>query len=443
MPDVDWLLTEMPTSATDAVATSQQQRCTSAGSMLASHIGNLTAKHGALTISGTKQRLMVTDSNLPLSGISAVQGSILFQDAAGLRIGCASFDANQTRNAVVNVNMNGMSGSIRFSQAHPDADTEIEVDVTGLDGRVGGWHVHELPLPSGEDAGALGPAQCSSAGTGGHFDPYQTGVCDDANYTTDECEIGDLSGKHGSWADLTSVEDTYTDGNLPLFGSNSIVGRSVVFHHKVTGERIACGTIEPEGAVKTVVARFSGSVQGFVRLQQLADDPLAPTTVLVGLSYQAVNAAPTVNHNWHVHVSPVTSDCASTGGHYNPYDLCLDSTCGYSSTCGEDGEQQYNCEVGDVAGKGGPLSLGAAVAGQAAPRVMYTDLQLPLSGPESVADRSVVLHAADFGGARLACASFEDVITSTTLEPPLSSASCAHFGFSILFALSMLFQIFA
>ncbi len=48
--------------------------------------------------------------------------------------------------------------------------------------------------------------------------------------TDDEYEIGDLSGKYGSFLNLTTYEKTHTDYNLPLFGRNSIQGRSVVIH---------------------------------------------------------------------------------------------------------------------------------------------------------------------------------------------------------------------
>jgi len=41
-------------------------------------------------------------------------------------------------------------------------------------------------------------------------------------------QLGDLSGKYGSLSGLDNVSSQYNDVNLPLFGPNSILGRSIV-----------------------------------------------------------------------------------------------------------------------------------------------------------------------------------------------------------------------
>lgn len=66
--------------------------------------------------------------------------------------------------------------------------------------------------------------------------------------TGDEYEIGDLSGKYGSFLNLTSYDKTHTDYNLPLFGRNSIQGRSIVIHNlKVqdNNRRWVCNNLMP------------------------------------------------------------------------------------------------------------------------------------------------------------------------------------------------------
>ena len=322
--------------------------------------------------------------------------------------------------------MEGVTGSVTFTQAHASAATTVEVDLAGLQATLSGWHVHVLPLPSGEAAGGVGAVQCSVSGTGGHFDPFGTGrVCTATpGLTPDQCEAGDLSGKHGTLAGQTSMRATFTDPNLPLFGSTSIVGRSVVLHRASDSGRAACATIEGSRALKTVVARFRGAVVGSVRLQQPVDDAEAETSVLVDLRYQGADAPATAGHGWHVHVQPVASqgDCLSTGGHFNPYGVCLDAACNYSASCGGGGRQGF-CETGDLAGKHGPLSL--ASSGEAVgPRSFFTDAQLPLSGPESVEGRSITVHGAGGGAAQLACGSLigERVIPPFTTRSRLSSA---------------------
>lgn len=62
-------------------------------------------------------------------------------------------------------------------------------------------------------------------------------------------EIGDLSGKFGFLRGKSSVRGVWTDTNLPIYGANAIVGRSVVIHRDdATGSRLTCTSIEPKGA---------------------------------------------------------------------------------------------------------------------------------------------------------------------------------------------------
>ena len=46
--------------------------------------------------------------------------------------------------------------------------------------------------------------------------------------------------------------------------------------------------------------------------------------IIVHLTYD--NNTITTGHKWHVHDFPVTSDCMSCGGHYNPYTVNMVST---------------------------------------------------------------------------------------------------------------------
>ena len=64
--------------------------------------------------------------------------------------------------------------------------------------------------------------------------------------TNDEYEIGDLSGKYGSFLNLTSYKKQHKDYNLPLFGRNSIQGRSLVIHNlkKDGNKRWVCNNLE-------------------------------------------------------------------------------------------------------------------------------------------------------------------------------------------------------
>uniref|UniRef100_A0A8C4RYN5 Superoxide dismutase copper/zinc binding domain-containing protein n=1 Tax=Erpetoichthys calabaricus TaxID=27687 RepID=A0A8C4RYN5_ERPCA len=129
------------------------------------------------------------------------------------------------------INMKGIKGTIIFSQTSPFESTELKVSLSNLRNSVGPYHVHQFPVPpkksSNEDI-------CSNDNS---FS-YPTGP----GATHDRYEIGDLSGKHGSLKDKDWFSSVYIDWNLPLFGRNSIVGRSVVIHLP-NGTRLACGSI--------------------------------------------------------------------------------------------------------------------------------------------------------------------------------------------------------
>jgi hypothetical protein len=57
------------------------------------------------------------------------------------------------------------------------------------------------------------------------------------------CEVGDLSGKSGiSLAGLKNIDRESFDSNLPLYGPNGVVGKSIVIH-KATGENWVCANI--------------------------------------------------------------------------------------------------------------------------------------------------------------------------------------------------------
>jgi hypothetical protein len=64
------------------------------------------------------------------------------------------------------------------------------------------------------------------------------------------------------------------------------------------------------------------------------------------------------------------------------------------------------CEVGDLSGKHGSLTLSGAITGG---KAFYTDVNLPLSGANSVSARSIVVHAASSGGPRIGCGSLVEL----------------------------------
>lgn len=106
--------------------------------------------------------------------------------------------------------------------------------------KIGKFHVHVSALS--------GDLSCSTAD--GHYDPL--GVLQPTKpswYGTQgpfSFEVGDLSGKYGLMTELSPfalIPFETTDGNLPLFGIYSILGRSIVMHDAVTADRYDCSNL--------------------------------------------------------------------------------------------------------------------------------------------------------------------------------------------------------
>ena len=147
--------------------------------------------------------------------------------------------------------MGGVRGYIQFFQKSPTSSVEIHVNLEGLDQFTDEypWHVHDYPVRSG----LLRDYPCSDNEVGGHYDPLD--AISNPNYDTDcnqdnpaACEIGDFSNKLG-YLQNNQTWQTFVDPNLNLYGSQSIIGRSLVIHRGVQPEnRWICANIEYLGA---------------------------------------------------------------------------------------------------------------------------------------------------------------------------------------------------
>ena len=256
------------------------------------------------------------------------------------------------------------------------------------------WHVHQYPFP--HDA-KRNP--CRSEITGGHYDPL--GAYSDGNYTANcaanqsLCELGDLSGRWGPLND-TASSYTFTDGFLSLYGIYSIIGRSIVIHYTNTS-RLACANIgypanTGDGQANILFTPFRNMFTGSIYFRQHTNNSTASVyTDLISVG-SLVNST---GHNWHVHESPLDrdgNDCSIAGPHYNPRGVNASSST-YSDLCNP--RNQNNCEVGDLSGKGSPFSVMNRVIKQ-----FYSDTDLPFS----IDGRSVVIHEANRGAPRIACA---------------------------------------
>lgn len=204
-------------------------------SPFACEIGDLSSKHQTLNLGPLATKSFFTDSAFLLA--KAIGRSIVIhaENRGGPRIACANLTHLRLPEATTGTWLGGgvSTGSVRFSQNSPQGLTNINVSLSNLGEIVGGYHVHILPILSGREP-------CANDNIMGHFNPFNINTSADpapAIGTTDEYEVGDLGGKFGRLRGLQELQGHFMDGNMPLSGQNSIVGRSMVLHH-LNGTRL-------------------------------------------------------------------------------------------------------------------------------------------------------------------------------------------------------------
>ncbi|XP_061393687.1 uncharacterized protein LOC133329207 [Musca vetustissima] len=411
-------------------------------------VGALDTRIGTLNIAGSKQnaqqisRRMFTDTNLPLSGRHNILGKslVLYDDfgpqARGERLACSIIIGHYRRKVVAkewyaNGDEVNVIGKVEVTQQSEYDISNIEVQFKGLNEN-SGYHIHMTPV---EDNLAF---PCEETTLYGHFNPFQVNPKHSPpprHGSTEQYEMGDLSGKFGTLDKLTQYEGFFNDTQLPLFGINSIIGRSVVIHKKRRNARWACSTLErgyspSEAREIRAIASFhhpTGYAYGYVKMTQLIhnDGSQSDTVLEVKLRHPGKNDRNvTRNHNWQIFVNPVGVDaavkptntrCVAGGYVWNPYFTQLADPLNrdlYERECGPD--NPLRCYVGDVGARLGPIDLGDE-------RKVFTDPNFPLEGPVGAIGRSLVIFAPDFSGERFACANIEpdhNVIKYINLQKP-------------------------
>ncbi|KAL9892126.1 superoxide dismutase family protein Rsod isoform 1-T1 [Glossina fuscipes fuscipes] len=411
-------------------------------------VGALDTRIGLLTIAGSKRnaqqlsRRMFTDSNLPLSGRHNVLGKslVIFDDfgpkARGERLACSMISGYYRRKVVAkewyaNGDPLTVNGKIEMTQQSEYDISNLEVQFKGLQDN-SGYHIHMTPV----EANLAFP--CEASTLYGHFNPFAVNPKISprpGKGSTEQYELGDLSGKFGTLEAMTQFEGAFNDTNLPLFGMNSIIGRSVIIHKKKRNARWACSSLERgyspnEAREIRAIASFhhpAGYAYGYIKMTQLIhnDGSSSETVIEVKLRHPGKNDRNvTHNHNWQIFVNPVGVDaavkptitrCVAGGYVWNPYYTQLADPLNrdlYERECGSD--NPLRCYVGDVGARLGPIDLGAE-------RKVFSDFNFPLDGQVGAIGRSIVIFGPDFSGDRFACANIEpdhNVIKYINLQKP-------------------------
>nr|KAG5698761.1 hypothetical protein BaRGS_032180 [Batillaria attramentaria] len=394
-------------------------------------IGDLSGKLGNVGVGVVRgsRRKTAADLHLPVTGTNQISGHILLLSSGTDTVACATIRLHQARSGVATFDNDGVTGTVTLTQPSPLDPATAVVKLSNLRSLAGGYHVHEWPVPQ---RAVASQQLCSGGSVAGHFNPF--GIIYDsdspaaATSTEDMYEVGDLSRKYGMLNGLTELDKTYTDWNLQLFGPNSVLGRSLVIHNDTAGTpRWICTNIHDTAALTVAMATFTYPVIGYVMFQQRQGEEFAETTIYTRLDYGDGSVTATSGHAWGIHASPVSSDmvssdvntrCVSGGDRISPYGV---SGTNYATQCTS--SAQLRCGLGDLGGKHGKLSVRSA---SGAPAISFgTDVNLPLTGDNSIVGKSVVLMSASGGNSRLACAS---VIRVTPRHAKVDSWGSTSYG---------------
>ena len=246
-------------------------------------IGDLSNKGDPFEVVNRIIKQFYSDTDLPLLGnadgflINDRSTVIHEENLGGPRIGCANLTSYQPLEAIARFNDKGVTGRIRFFQRSPYDPTQVFVNLKRLHSRTAGYHIHEYPVGPGAS-----PQRCNHRYTGGRWNPTEIMK---VGTTSDQFQVGDLSGKFGSLSRRNNIHREYVDPNVPLFGAFSILGRSIVIHEDdAHGTCFICSNIQRIGQVvqvKTIIDTdtFSGSVI----FSQPADDPYSESTIVVDI----------------------------------------------------------------------------------------------------------------------------------------------------------------
>ncbi|KZC13221.1 hypothetical protein WN55_05919, partial [Dufourea novaeangliae] len=411
-------------------------------------VGDLT-RHGTIDIAGRKMhasvltRTLLTDTMLSLSGPKSILGKslVIYDDngprARGERLACSIISRVYRRKAVVkdwfgNGEPISLKGKLEFIQQTEYDVTNAEVNLDGLNGQMKGYHIHMTPVEQDLEF------PCEGTSLYGHWNPFGINISNTplpGEGTSDQYEIGDLSGKFGTLENRRTYISAFNDTILPLFGSRSVLGRSIVVHKKEKDLRWACSSIErgyspSEASELQAIASFhhpQGFAYGYIKMTQLLhrDGSESETIIEVKLRHPGRHDRNvTKDHKWAIYVNPVGVDatvqvkntrCVAAGYMWNPYFTQLADPLNddlYKQECGPD--LPLRCYVGDISGRLGPINIGLE-------RQVFTDSNFPLGGSISAMGRSIIIFDQSFGSNRFACANIEpnnDIVKYANIRKP-------------------------
>lgn len=321
---------------------------------------------------------------------------------------CASILQISSRKVVAKFNENHLVGQVMFSQESPIDPTLVDIELN-TNKFAYSYGIDELPsIARSVEAHKICPNINNIIFNPTNISPFSVPI--EGLGTSDQYAIGDLSGKYGTLMQKSDEKISTVDFNLPLFGTNSVVGRALVFYAP-NGTTIACSNLEmTETEMVVTFATFDKPVQGQIIFKQPLNKCNEDTSIYFEISRSGENETTSHNHEWSIHRNPIftdnnwsTSECVKTDEIFNPFNKTIDLI--YQRDCST--ENVFGCVVGDLHRKLSPIEI---VPYKVNPngdinlkKFYFIDTYLPLCGPNSVVGKSIQINRNNFDREPLAC----------------------------------------
>ncbi|XP_012547044.2 uncharacterized protein LOC101739289 isoform X1 [Bombyx mori] len=354
-------------------------------------------------------------------------------------LACAKLRLIPPKSSKVLINMDGIRGTVDFTQRSPFDPTWVNFQLGASDmeyesnlrfvGSMLQYNIRELP-PKLLDANQVN-YMCNT--TGDIYNPMELDLKTlppPGLSTQDHYPVGDLLGKYKDRTEYLNhkyllpglaneLSGAYWDVYLPLQGIYSVVHRSLVLERR-PGKRNVCGTIllyedgtEYQIQMSGAQVIFRYPIVGRVIFRQPLDQPWEDTTIIIESMVHAdgANVNNTREHRWAIHEHPPgvdyynwTGRCLSAGKVYEPHSLDIDTR----------HPEQYCrrgleglCRIGDFTTRHGMLSIaGKKVDSDRLTRRLFTDTVISLTGKHSIMRKSLLIyddHGPVARGERMAC----------------------------------------
>ncbi|PZC73227.1 hypothetical protein B5X24_HaOG209907 [Helicoverpa armigera] len=353
-------------------------------------------------------------------------------------LACAKLRPLQAKSTKALINMDGIRGSVDFTQRSPFDPTWTNFQLGASDqdyesnlrfvSSVLQYSVQELPPRLvGDDIASI----CNT--TGGIYNPTYIDLSNlppPGMGTQDQYPVGDLLGKHKDRTEYLNhryllpglaheLSGAYWDVYLPLHGASSVLHRALLVERRSPKQDV-CGTIlqyEAETEYQTPMSSaqviFRYPLVGRIIFRQPQDRPWEDTTIIVeGLVHaDGATVNNTAGHRWALHEHAPGADyynwtarCLSAGRVYQPHALDIDTR--HPESYCRPGLEGL-CRLGDFTTRHGTLAVAGRKRDSARlTRRLFTDGAVALAGKFSIMRKSLVIyddHGPVARGERMAC----------------------------------------